>query len=103
MPVDQEPQLSDSDLRDVAMLVVEECENAFSLLANSLKGRLATYPEDLHYRALAIGLIYMLANHLRHHAALTSVEESIELAMEYLERHMSSGGFEIENGSKYSN
>ncbi len=103
MPVDQEFQLSDNDLQDVAMLVVEECETAFSSLAHSLKGKLAPYPEDLHYRALAIGLIYMLANHLRHHAAMTSIEESIELAAKYLERHLTPDATGKEDRRKYSN
>ena len=103
MARNKEHQLSDGEFRDVAILVVEECETAFSSLARSLKERLADYPEDIHYRALAIGLIYMLANHLRHHAALTSVEESIELAMEYLERHLSADPLEIEGESRYSN
>lgn len=83
-------ELSERELMEIAQMVVDECESAFSSFAGALKCRLANYPDDVHYRALAIGLIYMLANHLRDHAALTSIEESVELAAHHLKRHMNS-------------
>lgn len=103
MPIDQEARLSENDLHDVALLVVEECEAAFSSLGQSLKSKLSGYPDDLYYRALAIGLIYMLASHLRHHAALTSVEESVQIAMDYLETHIRSDLSEMKIKSEQVN
>lgn len=83
-------ELSEHELAEIAGLVVEECESAFAAFAETLRRRLTDYPDDVHYRALAIGLIYMLANHLRHHAALTSVEETVDLAAHHLKCHISS-------------
>lgn len=85
---DNDLPLSERELTDVATTVVLECESAFAALADSLEGRLCAYSPNLRYRALAIGLIYILANHLRRHAALTSTEESVELAARHLRKHM---------------
>lgn len=85
-----ELQLSEDDLNEVARTVVDECESAFASLTRALEDKLTHYSDDVHYRATAIGLIYLLASHLRRHAAMTSIEDSVELAAHHLRRQMNS-------------
>lgn len=85
-----ESELSESELALIATTAVKESESAFASLSQLLDNKLADFSHDVQYRALAISLIYMLANHLRRHAAMTSVEDSVELATHHLTMHMRS-------------
>lgn len=102
MTLELEPQLSEKDLNKVARTVVDQSELTLCNLARSLEEKLAHYSDDVHYRATAIGLIYMLANHLRHYAAMTSIEDSVELAAYHLRRQISSNDSNGTLGSRRS-
>jgi hypothetical protein len=80
-------ELSEEEIGEIAWIIVREAEEALGILGARFEEKLCSYSDDIRYRAVAIGLIRMLGDHLLHYAKLTSAENAVSIAVEHLDKH----------------
>jgi hypothetical protein len=89
--------LPEEEIGKIAQIIVQEADIALGALGGRFEQELCHYSVDIRYRAVAIGLIRMLGDHLINYARLTSTESAVAIAVEYLEKHIEETLVEADN------
>lgn len=92
--------LPEEEIGKIAQIIVQGSEEALGSLGAQFEEKLGHYSDDIRYRAVAIGLIRMLGDHLIHYARCTSTQSAVAIAVEHLENHIEETLEESDNTSR---